>query len=216
MSKTKILSFFSAIVLGVAIALPSANAQDEPSPPKMNIGLVDMERIFKEFYKTKIEEQKVEEVKAVIAAEVEKRREKHSSVLAEYEALVKKVRDPTLSDAVRRGHQANAEAKAGELQALDQAMAKYAEDKRRQLLTEVEQRKAEILNEISEKINEMAKAQDFDAVFDRGGLSDRGFPFVVFIKDATDISREVITNLNANAPKGAAPPATTPPKKPTE
>ena len=199
MSKAKILSVVSAIALGVTLTLSSSYGQDEK--PKLNVGLVDMERIFKEFYKTKIEEEEVEKTKAIIAAEVEKRREKHSSVLKEYDELVKKIKDPTLGDAVRRGHQKNAEAKAMELQALDKDMLEYSEKRREQLIREVETSKAKILNEISEKINEMAKAEDFDAVFDRGGLSDRGFPFVLFIKDATDISRDVITSLNANAPK---------------
>ncbi len=49
------------------------------------------------------------------------------------------------------------------------------------------------------------QADGFDAVFDRSGLSERGFPFVVFVKDSADLSEKVIKSLNADAPKTSIP-----------
>ena len=189
---------------------PTVQAQ-EKTAPAINIGLVDMERIFGEFYKTKLAEDEVEKVKEVIKGEVEERKKTHTALLKEYDGLVKKVKDPTLAESVRKKHQAAAEAKGAELRSLDAEMKEYAERRRKQLIEQVEASKAEILNEISEKINAIAQADGFDAVFDKSGLSERGFPFVVFVKDATDLSKKVIGILNADAPKTA-----TATKKPAE
>ena len=159
-----------------------------------------MERIFGEFYKTKDAEDEVEKVKATIKEEVETRRQAHQKLYEEGKAIAAKMSDPTLSKALREKYQAAVKEKESELMAMDQQMKEYAEKRRKQLITQVEDSKAKILNEISKKINELASADGFDAVFDKSGLSDRGFPFVVYVRDATDLSEKVITNLNANAP----------------
>ena len=104
-----------------------------------------------------------------------------------------------------RTQRATAKEKENELKTLDAEMKEYAEKRRKQLITQVEDSKARILDEISKKINGIASADGFDVVFDSSGLSDRGFPFVVFVKDATDINEKVITALNADAPKAATP-----------
>jgi len=201
MRTTKTLSCLLAIALAAVCLTPSIDAQEKA----VNIGLVDMERIFGEFYKTKLAEGEVEKVKEIIKSEVEERRATHAGLLEEYETLVKKVKDPTLSEAVRKGHQTKAEAKGAELRALDAEMKEYAERRRKQLIEQVEKSKAEILNEISKVINEIGQADGFDAVFDRSGLSERGFPFVVFVKDSADLSEKVIKSLNAGAPKTSTP-----------
>lgn len=221
MSRFKTLSCLAALALalgiGVVFQVPSATGQDkEKAPSAVNIGLVDMERIFAEFYKTKIAEEEVEKVKEIIKGEVEQRRVTHSGLLKEYDALVAKVKDPTLGESIRTGHRTKAEAKGGELRSLDAEMKEYAERRRKQLIEQVEASKAKILNEISKKINDIATADGLDAVFDRAGLSERGFPLVVFVKDATDLSEKVIQALNADAPKTATPTPTPTPKVPAE
>lgn len=203
MRTIKTLSCLVAIAIAIAATCQprSAGAQEKA----VNIGLVDMERIFGEFYKTKLAEGEVEKVKEIIKTEVEERRKTHAGLLEEYEGLVKKVKDPTLSESIRKGQQTAAEAKGAELRALDAEMKEYAERRRKQLIEQVEKSKAEILDEIALAINEISKAEGFDAVFDRSGLSERGFPFVVFVKDSVDLSEKVIKSLNASAPKTATP-----------
>jgi Skp family chaperone for outer membrane proteins len=203
------LKTLPCLAILAALLISPARAQEKPV---INIGLVDMERIFGEFYKTKLAEDEVEKVKDVIKVEVEERRKKHAGLLEEYDELVKKVKDPTLTESVRKGHQQTAEGKGGELRTLDNEMKEYAERRRKQLITQVEESKAKILNEISAKINEISTADGFHAVFDRSGLSERGFPFLVFVKDATDLTDKVIASLNADAPKTATAPKASPEK----
>ena len=148
-------------LLAVAIAAsliqtPNAQAQDKASAIK--IGLVDMERIFGEFYKTKDAEDEVEKVKATIKEEVETRRQAHQKLYEEGKAIAAKMSDPTLSKALREKYQAAVKEKESELMAMDQQMKEYAEKRRKQLITQVEDSKAKILNEISKKINELANA----------------------------------------------------------
>ena len=196
-------------LLAIAVATtffqtPNAQAQEKKASA-IKIGIVDMERIFGEFYKTKDAEDEVEVVKAQIKKEVKQRRAAHEKLFNEAKAIAEKMNDPVLSEALRKKHQAAVKEKDAELRAMDMQMKEYADKRRKQLITQVEDSKAKILNEITKKINDIATADGFDAVFDSSGLSERGFPFVVFVRDATDLSEKVITNLNANAPKKATP-----------
>ena len=184
----------------IAFALATTGfAQDKTS--NIKIGLVDMERIFGEYYKTKIAEDEVEAVKEVIKGEVEQRRLAHEKLYKEAKAIADKMNDPTLSEALRKKHQTAVKEKEAELRSLDQEMKDYSNKRRQQLITQVEESKTKILNEMSVKINEIGKAAGFDVVFDRSGLSERGFPFVVFVAEDNDLTATIIEKLNADAPK---------------
>ena len=56
------------------------------------------------------------------------------------------------------------------------------------------------LEEIREVVQDMAKEQNYDLVFDKSGLGSRGIPFLLHSKDGVDFSDNVIAKLNANAP----------------
>jgi len=64
-----------------------------------------------------------------------------------------------------------------------------------------------ILEEIRKLIVEHAKAEDFDYVLDKSGLSANQVPFLLYTKDATDVTVALLSKLNANAPKASGNPA---------
>ena len=85
--------------------------------------------------------------------------------------------------------------------------------------------KALSVEEITKLVNDKVKADSYDLVFDKSGMSLNGVSVVMFAKDAYDFTDTIITTLNKNkgkeepaaaAPAGAAPAAATPkadPKK---
>ena len=62
-----------------------------------------------------------------------------------------------------------------------------------------------ILEEIRKLVEEKAKAEDFDYVFDKSGLSTSQVPFFLYTKDATDITAVLLKELNKDAPKESTP-----------
>ena len=67
------------------------------------------------------------------------------------------------------------------------------------------QRMKGILEEIRKLVEEKAKADNFDYVFDKSGLSTSQVPFLLYAKDATDITAGLLKDLNKDAPPGFNP-----------
>lgn len=61
-----------------------------------------------------------------------------------------------------------------------------------------------LLEDIRQRVEEKAKRDNYDLVFDKSGMSPSGVPFLLHSKDAVDFSTDVLTELNKGAPAGAA------------
>jgi len=53
-----------------------------------------------------------------------------------------------------------------------------------------------IVKEITDVVNEKVKANAFDFVFDKSGMSLNGVPLLMYSKDNVDFTNDVITVLN--------------------
>ena len=56
------------------------------------------------------------------------------------------------------------------------------------------------LEEIRKLVEDRAKSDDYDYVFDKSGLSTSQVPFLLYTKDATDITAGLLDQLNKDAP----------------
>ena len=67
------------------------------------------------------------------------------------------------------------------------------------------QRMRGILGEIQKLVEERAKAENYDYVFDKSGMSTSQVPFLLFTKDAIDVSAALLKDLNKDAPADSIP-----------
>jgi Skp family chaperone for outer membrane proteins len=67
-----------------------------------------------------------------------------------------------------------------------------------------------ILEEIRKIVEEHAKAENYDYVFDKSGLSTSQVPFLLYTKDATDVTAVLLKDLNKEAPADFQPGAVEP------
>ena len=178
-----------------AVALSAASAQD------LKVGIVDMTRVFQEYHKTKDAEKKVNDGKAIAKKELDERNARYKQLIEKYQNYAKEIKDPSMSDDLRAQKQKEAEDVASEARSLEREKKEFAERRQRQLLEQVERMRKAILEEIREIVQDMAKEQNYDLVFDKSGLGTRGIPFLLHSKDGVDFSDDVIAKLNANAPK---------------
>ena len=105
-----------------------------------------------------------------------------------------------MSEELRAQKQQEAQDVASEARSLEREKKEFAERRQRQLLEQVERMRKAILEEIRELVQDMAKEQNYDLVFDKSGLGTRGIPFLLHSKDGVDFSDDVIAKLNVGAP----------------
>ena len=170
------------------------------SAQSLKVGIVDMTRVFAEYYKTKDAEKKVNDGKAIAKKELDERNARYKQLIEKYQELVGAIKDPGISEELRAQKQKEAQDIAAEARSLEREKKEFAERRQRQLLEQVDRMRKAILEEIKELVETMSKEGNYDLVFDKSGLGTRGIPFLLHSKDAVDFSNDVIATLNANAP----------------
>lgn len=177
-----------------ALALGAASAQD------LKVGIVDMTRVFQEYYKTKDAEKKVNDGKAIAKKELDERNARYKQLIEKYQNYATEIKNPNMSEDLRAQKQKEAQDVASEARSLEREKKEFAERRQRQLLEQVERMRKAILEEIRDLVQDMSKEQNYDLVFDKSGLGSRGIPFLLHSKDGVDFSDDVIKKLNVNAP----------------
>ncbi|CAN5425587.1 hypothetical protein BH23VER1_BH23VER1_10470 [soil metagenome] len=201
----KLLAHTSAALAAGAVLLVAT--PHEASAQNFNIGIVDMKRVFADYYKTKEAETKVNEGKSLARKDLDERNAKYKQLIDEWTDLQKIIKDPSISEELRSQKAKEAQDVAAEAKSLEREMAEFRQRRERQLQEEVLRMRKAILEEIRELVEETAKAGNYDLVFDKSGLGVNGVPFLLHSKDAVDFSNEIIAELNKNAPADAGTPA---------
>jgi Skp family chaperone for outer membrane proteins len=91
--------------------------------------------------------------------------------------------------------------------ALDRERREFLQRRNQALNEKMVQRMKGILEEIRKLVEEQAKVDNYDYVFDKSGLSTSQVPFLLYTKDATDITAGLLKNLNKDAPAESLPAA---------
>ena len=185
-----ILALFVAFVF----LMPRADAQG------MKVGIVDMNRVFAEYYKTKEAEQDVNDQKELAKKELEERNVQYKALIEKYQLLAKQIKDPAITAELRAQKQQEAKGIASEARSLEREKKEFADRRQRMLLTEVDRARKAIIEEIHDLVKATARQRNYDIVFDKSGVGDRGIPFLLHSKDAVDFSKVIIEQLNKGAP----------------
>jgi outer membrane protein len=186
----KIITAILTTSLSLLIASSSVQAAD------FKVGIVDMTRVFAEYGKTKDAEDKVEGNKDLAKRELDAQREKYKKLIEKYQEYGPKLKDPGISETLRKSLTKKAEALGGEIRTLERQNAEEVQRRERQLQEEASQLRAGIMDEIAKVVAEHARLQNYDIVFDKTGLSTRGIPFLLYTKEAVDFSEDIIKILN--------------------
>ncbi len=184
--KTSLIAALSLTVL----AAP-AGAQD------LKVGIVDMERVFKEYHKTKVAEDELATRREEARADVDSRKATFDELKGRLEDLAKQIQDPGISTDVKAARQKQFESVREEALAAQDELRQFLERRQAQLTVMFEQRREEILEELTEAVAKKSTVVGYDLVFDKSATSTRSVPFLLYSKDARDFSAEMIEELNA-------------------
>ena len=172
---------------------------------KLSIATVDMQELFKQYYKTNEAQKQLSVDFARIQKDVNERKAKIRDLNTSFESLKKQIDDPSINDSKRQSLSKDAQVQYQDLIALDRECREFEQRRRQALEEKKNQRMRGIFEEIRKLVEEQAKVDNYDYVFDKSGLSQNGVPFILYTKDATDITSGLLKNLNKDAPAGSLP-----------
>jgi len=207
---------FLSIAVALALVLPlTTQAQ---GPPK--IGTIDMQRAFKEYTKTKDAEAKINDAKNAAKKEYDDRAEAYKKALDEINTLNKQLDAPALSADAKTQKAKERDDKIANIKNMEREITEFRQTRERQLQEQALRMREGIVKEITDVVNDRVKTSGYDLVFDKSGMSLNGVAVLMYSRENTDFTNDVIATLNkpgravspVEKPPTAASPATTPAK----
>ncbi|TAG10677.1 MAG: OmpH family outer membrane protein [Verrucomicrobia bacterium] len=197
------MSFFRRLLsIGLAASLASmAYAQEG----KLNIATVDMQELFKQYYRTNEAQKQINVERARIQKDNNERLGRIRELENTLGNLRKQLEDPALNDSKKQALFKDWQMQQQEGIALDRERREFLQRRNQALNEKMLQRMKGILEEIRKLVEEKAKAENFDYVFDKSGMSTSQVPFLLYTKDATDVTAVLLKDLNKDAPAESLP-----------
>jgi outer membrane protein len=193
-------STLAALALAVSTAIsPAAD---------LKIAVIDMKKAFEDFHKTQEAAETYKGNYNKAAGEMRERQDAYKKLTSDMQQLDKKARDTILTPDQRQKAIAELNEKMKEARALEAEMQEFAERRIGQLKQEDMKIRQTLYEEISSVVRDQSLKSGYDLVFDKTGVSLSTVPVLIFAKEtaATDITSQIIVELNKNAPApGAAP-----------
>jgi outer membrane protein len=196
---TMLKSLLTVALLTTAVLAftPSANAQ-------MKVGILDMNAVFTQYYRTKDAEAKLNESRAAAKKELDDRLETLKKAMEEINKVNADLEKPELSKDAKEKAAKGRDEKVAEARNLDREIAEFRGTRERQLQEQFVRMRKDIIDDIMKIVNEKIKSSAYDLVLDKSGISMGQVPVVLFSAPNFDFSKDIIEILNKDADKPAA------------
>ena len=162
----------------------------------MKIGTVDMQRAFKEYNKTKEAKVKINDAKNSAKKEYDDRAESYKKALDEINNLNKQLESPALSADKKTQTAKERDDKIANIKNMEREISDFRQTRERQLQEQLMRVREGIVKEITDVVMEKVKANHFDLVLDKSGMSINGVPFLLYAPDNVDFTNDIIAVLN--------------------
>jgi outer membrane protein len=183
----------------LSIMAVSASAAD------LKFGVVDMSKAFSDFHKTKDAAEKFKINLDKAQKEMNDRWSVYKNLMTDMQKLKKEASDPIMTQDARAKKGMEFEEKGKELRSLEQEIGEAQNRRNTQLKQEDMSIRKGIYDEILVVVKEKAKAEGYDFIFDKSGMSLSTVPVLIYYKDAVDVTDLIIVELNKSAPAVTTP-----------
>ena len=167
---------------------------------EIKVATVDMKRLLKDYYRTEEAQQELNEKQALLTKANNEKQKQIQELEEEINTLRKQFEDPSLNEAKKKEIYEQLQLKQQEGIAMSRSLKEYLDRKRRQVQEEMQRQMRGILEEITKLLEEKAKAEDYDFVYDKSGNSTTQVPVLLYSKDTYDITEGLLKELNKDAP----------------
>ena len=161
-------------------------------------GVVDLERIFREYYKSKIAEELIRQQAAVYRNYLKKLESEHKALVTEAANARAAAQNLALSADERQKAEERAIAAARAVAAKKTEAEVYARERAVDMRTLQSRKRAEILKDIQAQIARSAALLGYGFVLDYSGRTTNDKGAVLLYPPQRDFTRHVITELNRN------------------
>ena len=180
------------MALASALAFPVAALAQST----LKIGTVDMQRAFKEYTKTKDAEAKINDAKNAAKKEYDDRADAYKKALDEINNLNKQLDAPALSADAKTQKAKERDDKIANIKNMEREITEFRQTRERQLQEQALRMREGIVKEITDVVMDKVKANNMDLVFDKSGMSLNGVPVLMYSRDTTDFTTDIISVLN--------------------
>ncbi len=201
----------ATLALSAALALGAQAQQDG------RFAFVDMDKVFTEFYKTKLADAQLKDQAEEYKADRKKMVDAFQKLQSDFDALREESNNTALNEDTRNEKRGAAEEKLVEIREQESKIRRYDESRQKQLDEQSRRMRTRLVDEIKQAIQAYAQSAGFFAVLDSSGNSLNGVGLVVYSDSKADITPAIIDALNKGktldepaAPSAAAAPAIKP------
>jgi len=181
-----------SMTLASALAFPVAALAQST----LKIGTIDMQRAFKEYTKTKDAEAKINDAKNAAKKEYDDRADAYKKALDEINNLNKQLDAPALSADAKTQKAKERDDKIANIKNMEREITEFRQTRERQLQEQALRMREGIVKEITDVVMDKVKANNMDLVFDKSGMSLNGVPVLMYSRDNTDFTTDIISVLN--------------------
>ncbi|MES2996726.1 MAG: OmpH family outer membrane protein [Verrucomicrobiota bacterium] len=166
----------------------------------LKIATVDMQELFKQYHRTNNAQNEINIERTRINKDNNERLTRIRALEESLQKLSKQLDDPSINEQKKQALYKDFQAQQQEGTALDRERREFLQRRHKMLNEKTMQQMKGILEEIRKLVEEQAKKDNYDYVFDKSGLSTSQVPILLYTKDATDITTKLLKDLNKDAP----------------
>lgn len=191
-----ITSLTRTLLAGAAAAVLALSAQAQPK-----LAVLNMKTVFDGYWKTVQSDTTIKERQGEFEKERKKMADDYERLNAEYREAEKTARDPLLSADEQKKRKEAANNKLLEIREIEQSVRAFEANFDRQIKDQIRRMRENIFRDIREQVDGRAKAAGYNLVVNTAAESV-DVPVFMYVAGLPDLTQEVLTELNRNAPPG--------------
>ena len=192
------------IIAALMLAL-SMTAGLRAAEPK--IAVIDMQKAFQEYEKTKTIEIKLNQQMEVFKEYSNQLNQQYQNLRKQYESARDDSQNIAYSSAERENKRQKAQQLYESLKLKEQEMTSYSESRKTQIRDMYTKLRGEVVDEIRKAVHNKAVLEGYTIVLDQSGESLNDVGFVIYVQPGLDITDAIIQDLNRGYRKNAKDPA---------
>ncbi len=191
----------AALVLTLTLAAAGARAAE------LKIAVIDMQKTFQEYEKTKTIEIKLNQQMEVFKEYSNQLNQQYQNLRKQYESARDDSQNIAYSAAERENKRQKAQQLYESLKLKEQEMISYTESRKTQIRDMYTKLRGEVVDEIRKAVHNKAVLEGYTIVLDQSGESLNDVGFVIYVQPGLDITDAIIQDLNRGYRKNAKDPA---------
>jgi Skp family chaperone for outer membrane proteins len=179
------------LLLLLLLSVPLFSQADE-----LKIAVINMENVFKEYYKTKTTDQNLKRQAEVYKAYADKLTESLTKLKQEFKELRDASQNIALSESEQENKRLAAQDKYRQLKAKDAELVQYNREKQQSLRQQYDKMRKKLLEEITLIVKKRCVLEGYSLVIDISGKTLNNIPAVIYNSPSMDITKSILEELN--------------------